>query len=122
MLASATSTNNTTEVAKPVSEPLVKITTGAPQPPPKEEVLVPQAPPAEVKKEEIFDGIPEINTDASTNSNDSSLIVPELGVKVPDALKTKENSTEPVNVPSVLKKEENLKELIEVPSILRNKN
>ena len=122
VLASATSTNNTTEVAKPVSEPLVKITTGAPPPPPKEEVLVPQTPPAEVKKEEIFDGIPEINTDASTNSNDSSLIVPELGVKVPDALKTKENSTEPVNVPSVLKKEENLKELIEVPSILRNKN
>lgn len=128
VLAASTSTNNPTDISKPVSEPLVKITTNppatgqqpatAPVPTPAPAVPpVANTPPAEAK-EQVFNAIPEINTASAPKTTESSLIVPELNV--PGVLK-KDNSTGPVSVPNVLKKEPDPKELIEVPSILRNK-
>ena len=126
VLAAATSTNNTTEVSKPVSEPLVKITTNpqanSGQPavpmntqPGAEQTSVNNTQPA--APQQTFNAIPEVNTAAPT-SNNSSLIIPELNV----GGQSKQDNASNVNVPNVLKKEPNPKELIEVPSILRNKN
>ena len=126
ILAAATSTNNTTEVSKPVSEPLVKITTnpqantGQPVAPMN---IQPGAGQTSVNNtqpaapQQTFNAIPEVNTAAPT-SNNSSLIIPELNV----GGQSKQDNASNVNVPNVLKKEPNPKELIEVPSILRNKN
>ena len=126
VLAAATSTNNTTEVSKPVSEPLVKITTNpqanSGQPavpmntqPGAEQTSVNNTQPA--APQQTFNAIPEVNTAAPT-SNNSSLIIPELNI----GGQSKQDNASNVNVPNVLKKEPNPKELIEVPSILRNKN